>query len=368
MVDKGDYDGAIAFAAKKLRGKENKKTKYVKGLEKAFGRIMKRDVDNYQSLLAEERPENWDRIYNLLTRIDNRQNVVAPLLPLISNEGYEGSFTFFDVQSKILEAKTEATAFHYAKGSSLLSLARNGDKASARDAHHAFNTISRYFRAYKDSRALASEAKFLGTNRIHIEIANRTSGLLPYDFAYQLFGSNPTEMNSLWNEFYIDPPRDIEMDFAAVVDLVNIDVSRDGQDRNVFRERKTVQDGEQYVLDVNGNVKKDTLGNDITEPKFVDVEARVIEFRRFKQALLELDVNVIDIQADRVVDRDKFSTEVFFEDYSCEIRGDRRALSNNERNKRKTYPAPFPSDGDMLTTAAQQLSYELKKKLKRSFI
>ena len=39
MVEKGEYDKAFNYAISKLEGEKNKKTEYVKALEKAFSKI-----------------------------------------------------------------------------------------------------------------------------------------------------------------------------------------------------------------------------------------------------------------------------------------------------------------------------------------
>ncbi|MBT8189816.1 MAG: hypothetical protein KJO29_05265, partial [Bacteroidia bacterium] len=50
MVDQGQYDEAILFAAEKLAGKKNKKTKYVKGLEEAFAKITRHEMSLIERL------------------------------------------------------------------------------------------------------------------------------------------------------------------------------------------------------------------------------------------------------------------------------------------------------------------------------
>ena len=127
MVDQGDYDGAIALAAKKLQGKENKKTKYVKGLEKAFKKITANDMDNYLALASEGRDENWDKMYHILARVDSRQAVINPLVPLVSNQGYEAYFEFVDTKSLMSEAKQGASEYHYTTGLELMKAGRDGD-------------------------------------------------------------------------------------------------------------------------------------------------------------------------------------------------------------------------------------------------
>ena len=367
MVDKGDYDGAIAFAAKKLQGKENKKTKYVKGLEDAFRKITARDMDNYLALASEGREQNWDKMYNILTRIDSRQGVIAPLIPLVSNQGYLAHFDFVETTSLIAEAKEGASKYHYEVGQELIVAARLGDKAAARQAHHEFNTIQRYYADYEDSRELTNEALYLGTNRILVRFADRSFGFNTTRF-YDELAFSPAELNTRWTQFHFSPPVDMPIDYEARLSLERADVSRENQDERYFTDTKSIQDGFDYILDSKGNVKKDTLGNDIKEPKFINVEARIIELYRHKEALVEVSIEVIDLHNDVLVDRDRISHNVLFEDYSCTIRGDRRALSNEARNKYKDRPLRFPSDSDMLFTAANEIRDDLRTKLRRSFI
>jgi len=367
MVEKGDYDGAIAFAAKKLQGKENKKTKYVKGLESAFAKITARDMATYHRLENENRSENWDKMYNILSRVETRQRVITPLIPLVSNEGYHASFKFVKTDPLMVKARHEASKYHYTKGLELIAAARIGDKQAAREAHHEFNFINRYFTDYKESIRLSVEALFLGTNRILIRYNDNRFGFTASRF-YDELSINPGELNTRWTEYYIDPRADVPMDYEARITLLSADVSRDNQDERYFTDRKSIRDGFNYELDSQGNVKKDTLGNDIRTPKFIDVEARIIEVYRYKEAAVEIGIEVVDLHRDVMVDRERISHNVVFEDYSCTISGDRRALSDNERNKYRTYPLAFPSDSDMLVTAANEVRRDVRNKIKRSFI
>ena len=367
MVDKGDYDGAIALAAKKLQGKENKKTKYVKGLERAFKKITDRDMENYRVLAKEGRGENWSSMYNILSRVDARQAVISPLVPLVSNQGYEAHFRFVKTKELLVAAKAGASNYHYELGKELIIAGRLGDKGAARQAHHELIRIQRYYPSYEDSRLLSDEALFLGTNRIFIRFEDTSFGFNTSRF-YNELAFSPAELNTRWTEFHIDPPIDLPMDYEARLSLVRADVSRDNQDERYFTDTKSIEEGFDYVLDSKGNVKKDSLGNDIKEPKFIDIEAKIIELYRHKEALVEVGIEVIDLHNDALIDRDRISHNVRFEDYSCTIRGDRRALSDEARNKYKDRPLRFPSDSDMLLTAANEIRDDLRKKLRRSFI
>ena len=60
LVERGQYDEAIVLATKKLAGKKNKKTSYVRNLEKAFDKITSMDMDKINALDAVTNSYNWE--------------------------------------------------------------------------------------------------------------------------------------------------------------------------------------------------------------------------------------------------------------------------------------------------------------------
>jgi hypothetical protein len=99
FTESGDYDGAIEFCVQKLRGKSKKKTEYVQGLELAFQKAQARDLRIAENLAAANRPENWEKVNNMHRKIQDRQNLVAPLLPLVSKDGYRARFEFVSLKN-----------------------------------------------------------------------------------------------------------------------------------------------------------------------------------------------------------------------------------------------------------------------------
>ena len=97
LVESGNYDDAVYLAVKRLSGKKNKKEKYVLALEEAFQKATVRDMRLAERLKREGLPENWPKINDAYRRIRNRQERVAPLLPLISKEGIRADFRFVKV-------------------------------------------------------------------------------------------------------------------------------------------------------------------------------------------------------------------------------------------------------------------------------
>ena len=107
MLERGDYDGLINLATKKLSGKK-KKDEYVKALEKGFEKITKRDMAIIESLKNSDNPQDWEDIMKVARDIDRRQEKIEPLLPLISVSGYHAKFTFVHTDDILTEAKITA--------------------------------------------------------------------------------------------------------------------------------------------------------------------------------------------------------------------------------------------------------------------
>ena len=92
MVEKGEYDKAFNYAIKKLAGEKNKKTEYVKALENTYVKLNSTTLKEIDKLNASARPENWPKVLQLYTSIENRQDKLEPLLPLVSENGYKATF------------------------------------------------------------------------------------------------------------------------------------------------------------------------------------------------------------------------------------------------------------------------------------
>ena len=113
LVDAGQYDEAISVGVKKLQGKKKKKTKYVEYLEKAFNKVTEQDLNEIAYLKDQNKPDNWDKVYSRLTNIERRQKEIEPLLPLISEDGYQAKFNFIRVEPMIIEAEENSASYHY---------------------------------------------------------------------------------------------------------------------------------------------------------------------------------------------------------------------------------------------------------------
>jgi len=132
------------------------------------------------------------------------------------------------------------------------------------------------------------------------------------------------------------------------------------REKQLVRERQIV-DGWEYQLDNNGNVMKDTLGNDIKIDKIINVRARFSEFSQFKSTQVLADVVYTDLRTNRVLDAFPIDTEFVFENRFGVYRGDERALNNNDRALLRQRRVHFPTDDQMVYDSGENLKLQLKK-------
>lgn len=355
LVDKGDYDGAIYLAAKKLHGKKNKKTKHIQGLEEAFSKVNARDIAFIQSLNASKYPERWDKVYDVLVNIDRRQHKISPFLPLVSKDGYVGHFNFIAVAEMMDEASSEAAAYHYQRAEQLLIDIDYSRKADATDAFNELKQIDRYFRDYKDKLNLMETAHHYGKTRVKLETRNTARAVIPEDLHEELLAVSIPALNSFWTEFYTFDIEDAPFDYRAVLEIDELEVSPERQSERLYQDTREIQDGVTYVLDENGNVAKDTLGNDITQDRFVNITAEVIEVYREKAAYVKGSLKIINLNEKQLIDQFPIASEAIFNSYASRYFGDERALSSDSRRRLRSNPERFPQDEELIWQAAENV-------------
>lgn len=366
LVDQGDYDETIRVAKKKLVGERNKNPKFVDALETAFNRANAEDVAKIKRMEAGGAPD-WKRIHSVYRTINNRAEEVAPLTPLVDKNGRRARLNFVEVGGPMNTAAGNAAEQMYQEGERLVGLGRKGDKAAAREAYETFDGITYYRRGYKNVSELMREAEELGMLYITVEMRNETGGYLPAGFEQELFRINANEMEDRWRKFEVTKKTGRQYDYVARIIMRNIDVSPERSQERQYIDEKEITDGTEYVLDANGNVAKDTLGNDITRPRQVVIRADVFEILQTKIATVTAGFELYDIRNRRVVDQDNLTADANFENYASTFQGDRRALSNASRRNIGSRPAQFPSNEQLILDAANALKAVLSERIATSY-
>jgi hypothetical protein len=366
LLERGQYEDAISASIRKLSGKKNKKVKHVKALEEAFQRATSADMREIAVLEKENRAENWVEINRIHRRIQMRQQMIEPLLPLYAKDGYKAEFKFVRIEDLELESKKKAADFYYSEGKKLLADAERGDKAAARKAYENFEDIQRYYKSYKDEDKLMLRAKDLGTVYVLFKMENDSRTILPKDFEREIKRISVKDLDAAWKTVHLNPEGNYKYDYTVTMRLTDIAVSADLVKEREYVDDKTIEDGWEYVLDNKGNVRKDSAGNDIKIPKKVLIKARVFETLQRKEAHVGGMLEFYDNTDREIVQTEPLAVDAIFENFAARYDGDKRALTEDSKKKIGNQPRPFPTSESLVLQAANLLKPIIKDKIARS--
>jgi hypothetical protein len=362
LYEKGNYDEAISEVTKRMHGRKIKE-KDIQTLVEAFNYIQAREGERLSRLQAHHTPEMWSEIYNLASRMSHRQDLVKPFLAY-DEVKYFGKLQdlYFqnNLASVISESREGASEYLYNKGVENLGRAKNGQRLVARAAYNDFNNINSYNNNYKDAQTLQAEAYAMGINHVYFKVENDSRAFLPRDFEQALEGIFVRDMNSQWVKYHTNKSDNLRYEYSVVARITDIDVSPERVNRNRFREENTIEDGWETVKDAKGNVKKDTLGNEIKQKRFVKVDAEVFEVCQTKEARVRGFLEYVDNRTGERVLSQPIQSNAEFRNKAVRFEGDRRALSTETCNLLGGSPRNFPSDAEMIMLAADDLKSHTK--------
>ncbi len=356
-MQSGNYDSAIQVSLRKLKGKK-KSEKEMLVLEEAYKKANDRDKEKVSYLNKEGNPENWNTIFNTYSGMKNRQDQIKPILPLyITSQNRNANFEIKNYDDEIIQAKKNAAEYKYAHALSLLD---KKDKTSARDAYNELLAVKNFYANYKDVDAKINLARNMGTSYVLFKMQNNTGTPLPPNFEDELTKISLTELDADWIRYHTHRTNGISYDYNIIVNMKNISVSPEAVKEIQYTESKTVPDGYQYVLDAHGNVKKDSLGNDIKIPKTKVISCNVEETYQNKKATIAGTLDYMNNGNKQLIKTDPIAADNFFEYRSAVAYGDVNALKPETKEKIGRRPVPFPPSFDMILQAGQTLKGMVK--------
>jgi len=348
----GNYDAAIRKSVQKLKHKKQN-DKEIVVLEQSYQKGNEQDNERITFLKKEGKPDNWDEIFIIYSKLAQRQAIVKPLIPLhIASQGRDAHFDFVNYDDEIIQAKKNATEYFYAHALSLLD---KNNKTDARNAYNELLKVKSFSSNYKDVDKELIRAKNMGISYVLFKMKNTTGIPLPPTFEDELTKISLAELNSEWLNYHTHKVQGLDYDYTIFVSMKNISVSPEAVKETNYTETKVIPDGFQYVLDAHGNVKKDSLGNDLKVPKTKTISCDVIETYQNKKAIIAGTIDYINNSTGQLMKTDPISSEDFFEYRSSAARGDINALKPETKAKLGNRPVPFPSGFDMLLQAGQTL-------------
>ncbi len=354
----GNYDTAISNALKKLENNKDKKRKqkFVVMLEDAFYKVVERDLKTISHLKKDGNPEQYKLIYELYVNLEARQEAIKPYLPLKIGNKYL-NLEFNDYETQIVDYRYKASDYLIDKGLDLLD---TNDKINIREAYSIFEYIESINPNFEETRELMVEAHEKGKDYVLVGIENRTRQIIPAQLEYDLLDFNTYGLNQFWTVYHAKKEAAITYDYEMQLQLRRILISPEELREKQLVRKKQIVDGWEYQLDENGNVAKDSLGNDIKVDKIIEARARFSEFNQFKSTKVLADVVYTDLKSNQIIDAFPIDTEFVFENRFGVYRGDKRALTKRDKRLLNQRRVQFPTDEQMVYDSGENLKHELK--------
>jgi len=351
QLERGNYDVALQKSAKKIKRNPSKNDDEVWVFNDAYNMANNRDNDAIIRFKKKGDPALWGAIYRAYLKLDQHQKLAISLPPV----GIE--FTEVNYTPEINNAKAKAAEYAYAKGIQLL--AKN-NRFDARKAHSRFLQVKTYERNYKDVDDKLAESKFSGTTNVYFKIVDNSQVVAPIGLIQEVQRINMGQLNDVWKTYDTRVDTNKIYHYSIFLNLKLIDVSPEEVKEKNYSETKEVEDGFDYLLDASGNIKKDTLGNDIKVIRHKTIRCNVKEIHQFKTARISGTIDYLDNYTNKILKSEPITSDTKFEHHYVTAHGNLNALKPATRNKLGSDPLPFPADESLILQAGDVLKQMTK--------
>jgi hypothetical protein len=356
QLQKGNYDAAIDKAVKQLR-RDPKDEKQILILDQSYRVANEQDQERVRFLKMEGRPNNWDEIFLVYKALSDRQSLVRTVTPL-NLKGRSIDFPYVDYMPDMVNAKRKAADFYFSHGTDLM---KSGIKENYRQAFAEFIRAKQYVGDYEGIDSKIQEAQYQGMSRVFVSVQNSSIIKFPKEFEQDLLALDLPSLNSEWVEYHTQNLNDnTKYDYFVNVNVKNVAVSPDQTMQKDSVIKKDVEDGFTYVLDKKGNVMRDTLGNDIKLKKYKTLQCALVESVQTKACRIDGDVEVIQMNPNKVLKKDPIGAQSNFEHISSRALGDTQALTPALLERTKVAPLSFPSDIEMVVRCSESLKMAIR--------
>ncbi|QJP34871.1 hypothetical protein F0365_10960 [Nonlabens sp. Ci31] len=364
-INEGDFDQAINIAVENLvDGKNSKRNQeYIPLLERAFKKATEQDQMQLQRWQLDPNPAVLEPIYETYLRMDRRQNRIRPLLPLKSLKNNRlAQFEFQDYHSEILASRTILSDYLLDNSKEAIAVATIME---SREVYNDLRYLDKINPNFRDTRALMQQALEQGTHYILVGLQNQSQTVLPERLEEELLNFSTYGINDQWTQYHNNKINALDYDYDLDIIIDRIVISPEQVLQKELIKEKQIKDGFIYEYDTNGNVKKDSLGNDIKKDKFITIKANVIQNTQLKESNVNAIVQLKDKRTLQVVDRFPVNSSFVFTYIYGSIYGDRRALEANYLETLNPQSVNFPPDEQMVYDTGEDLKLKIKQILNR---
>jgi len=365
QMQRGNYDAVIQKSTKKLIRKPDSK-KHAEAMDRAYRLANERDLERIKYLKRENNPNNYDEIFNRYARLKERQRKVRTVTPL-TIEGKTYNYEYVDYDAEMVESKRKAAEHFYNHGRELLENANV--KEDYRNAHFELTKAAEYSGGqFPNLDQMIYDARMLGISRVLVEPVNLSQINLPPHVMEDMTAFDTRGLDrDAWVEYHFKHvDEDVNYDYAIYVKINSIMVSPDEVKDGDQLFTKKIEDGFDYALDADGNVMKDSAGNDIKIPRYKEISCTLIETQQMKSVTLDGEVEIMSLEPERLMQKEPFGAESKFEHFSARAVGNLDALPPEELAKTKQERAEFPTDVEMVMMTADAVKPAIRDAIYRN--
>lgn len=359
-INSGDYDQAIETATQALRTNKDKNSKkpYVFMLEEAYAKAIERDLSTLEYLKKENNSANAEKIYQLYFNLQQRQDLIKPLLPLYLSENRTARFDFSNYTSQLVQSKKELVNYLYINA---MRLSLSTKKEDARKAYDDLNFIEKLQPDFKDLASLKDKALQKGTDYVLIKIENQTNMIIPQQLQNQLLDFSTYGLDEFWVVYHSNPQQNYKYDFTYFVNFRDIQISPEQMREKEFAVEREIQDGVKRSYDANGNVILDDKGNAVMIPNIILAKALIQEINLQKTCSVTAKVDFVNTSNNQLIKSFPLNSTFVFQDIAAKYRGDIRAIDPNYTQYLNRRLPGFPSNAQMLIDSGEELKANLKR-------
>ena len=239
------------------------------------------------------------------------------------------------------------------------------DKFGFRQAYDDFTYLDKISPNYKNTRALIEEAHIKGTDFIIVTMSNQSDKVIPIRLEEDLLNFSTYGLNDLWSVYHNNEQKNIDYSFGMSIDLREINISPEQIREKETRIEKQVPDGKKDLIDDNGNVVKDSLGNTIRVDRLKTIYCNINELTQFKSTQVVGQVQYRNLETNQLLDAFPLQSEFIFAHRYATYNGDKNALNNTHLSLIKLRPVHFPSNEQMIYDSGENLKAKLKSIITR---
>lgn len=366
QLNSGNYDSVISNSLEKLRNNKTRKKSqsYIVLLEDAFAKAVNRDIKSIDFLEKENNPANYVRIYESYLKLNTRQELIKPLLPLYkSNTSNNAVFAFENYDPQIIEYKNKVTEYVYTTAVSDIKKAQN--KLEYRRIYDDLIYLNNITPNYKNTASLIEEAHYKGINFVMLGIKNSSRKIIPRRLQDELLNINTYGLNNLWTVYHSTSEPNMTYDYQVTLHIRSINISPEKTTERQLQKEKLIVDGWEYLKDEEGKIVKDENGENIKVDAFTKVTCEYYEFSQFKKVTMGSRVLVKNLRTNQNVDSFPLSSQFVFDHIYANYDGDKRALNDDLLTFLQARAISYPSNEQMVYDAGQDLKNQLKSILTR---